>query len=76
MKRRLMGKRAPPLPEQVTKQSGNSLLNLHLSGDYADLSWKHLKKINKCDLETLSPQSLFIFIFFGMHCQLTVAGGR
>lgn len=41
MEQRLMGKRAATLPEQVTKQSGNSLLNLHLSGDYADLSQKH-----------------------------------
>lgn len=40
----LMGKKAAPLPEQVTKQSGNSLLNLRLSGDYADLSRKHSEK--------------------------------
>ncbi|KAK1901725.1 putative ganciclovir kinase, partial [Dissostichus eleginoides] len=30
-KRRLMGKGAAPLSEQVTKQSGNSLFNLRLS---------------------------------------------
>ena len=40
----LTGRGAAPLPEQVTKQSGDSLLNLHLGGDYADLSRKHLKK--------------------------------
>lgn len=59
VKRGLMGKKAVPLPEQVTKQSGNSLLNLRLSGDYADLSRKHSEKTNKCDLETSSLQSHF-----------------
>lgn len=44
MKQGLMGKRVAPLPEQVTKQSVNSLLNLRLSGDYADLSRKHSKQ--------------------------------
>lgn len=42
-----MGKKAAPLPEQVTVQSGNSLLNLRLGGDYADLSRMHSMKINK-----------------------------
>lgn len=42
-----MGKKVAPLPEQVTVQSGNSLLNLRLGGDYADLSRMHSMKINK-----------------------------
>jgi len=49
VKQRLMGKgerraAGAPLPEQVTKQSGNSLLNLRLGGDRGDLSGKRLRE--------------------------------
>ena len=79
LEQRLMGKKTAPLPEQVTVQSGNSLLNLRRGGDYADLSRIHSMKINKTRSWNFISAVTFGCFFVGgfcMRCQLSVADGR